>query len=92
MPEWLSIFLTFLLISSASLGISFLAAVLKDKFAQKETPTEQVEDPKIYYITETPKKVKRKKTRKKPTPALKGIIISPEQFKKIDADKNGAEP
>ncbi len=44
--------------------------------------------PKIYYIKEisTPTKRRKRKKRKSPEVALKGVILSPEQFKVIERD------
>ncbi len=45
-------------------------------------------DPKIYYICKTEKRKPRRKTRKKPDIALKGIVLKPEQFRRIEDDKD----
>lgn len=49
---------------------------------QKSIP----KDPKIYYIKEISSPTKRKKRRKRKSPdvALKGVILSPDQFKVIE--------
>ncbi len=94
MPEGLKILLTVLFVSGFSLGISLAVMIIKEKvFAGKKEippPAEPIkEDPKILYITEAPpKKRKRRKPRKRPEPALKGIILRPEEFKKIQLEKN----
>ena len=45
-------------------------------------------DPKIYYIRATQNKPKRKRARKKTDVALKGIILRPEQFRRIRDERD----
>ncbi len=59
---------------------------MKYKQEQLNTPPVQKQDesPKVYYVKESisqPKKKKRK--RKSPDLALKGVVLTPEQFKVV---------
>lgn len=71
----------------ACFGIAFIARFITLYFRFRKEPHEQpAAEPKIYYVTKTVNPVKRKrKRRKKPDLALKGIVLKPEQLKD-DAD------
>ena len=89
MPQGLQVVLALLFVTGFSLGISLAVMIIKEKiFSKKKEPEPQPSvsaDPKILYITEAPpKKRKRRRTRRSPEPALKGIILKPEEFKKIE--------
>ena len=56
--------------------------------ANENENAEKDADPKIYYICKKEKRKPRRKTRKKPDIALKGIVLKPEQFRRIEDDKD----
>lgn len=90
MPNPLSAFLLLFAIFCLFLATSFMLNILyhykvDNNPNQPEKEDKNANQSKIYYI----ERIKRPKTRKtkKPSIALKGTILTPEQFKKIE-DKN----
>ena len=59
----------------------------KENYSTKQKTEEP--QPKIYYVKETlPQKKKKRKKRKSPDLALKGVVLHPDQFKKIERTLN----
>ncbi len=85
MPKFIIGILILAFIFCISFGLAFLIKFLnlyrkyKRDFAEKEY--EKTDDGKVYFIKKTFTAPKRKKTTK-PTVALSGIVIKPEEFKK----------
>ena len=67
--------------------IRFLKLYKKYKKSEETSVSEEKHsDAKIYYIKERLSKPRARRTRKKPQIALSGIVIRPEQFKKLMND------
>ena len=84
------IFCIILVVAAAfftAFSIRFLKLYKKYKKAEEiAAPEEKQPDAKIYYIKERLNKPRARRTRKKPQIALSGIVIRPEQFKKMMRD------
>ena len=87
-------FLLIIFIFCCSIGfalfIRFMQLYKKFKTEACEPPQK---DPKVYYIKETilPKKRRKSKKKKSPDIPLKGIVLSPEEFKKIERKVNKSD-
>lgn len=76
-----------------SMAIVIKLAVLWVEYRKNNenvTPKEENSGAKIYYIKETlpPKKRRKKRPRKSPNLALKGVVLHPDQFKIIEKDND----
>ncbi len=89
MTDALNVAATLLTVAILSLGAPLLIMVIKVKLLEKkQKPQKPTTETKIYYITEKQYKPKRKKrAKKKPDIALSGVVLTPEQFEKVRAEK-----
>lgn len=80
-------FLIIAFIFCCSIGFAlFIRFIQLYKKFKNESSTPPPKDPKVYYIKETvlPKKRRKPKKKKSPDIPLKGIVLSPEEFKKVE--------
>lgn len=90
MPIFFEGVLLILMIFSFCVGIAIICQFARFWYENKNKPKQiEVEKTKIYYVkeTQTKQKTKKKKRYKKPEIALKGIVLSPEQFELINVEK-----
>ena len=90
MPVFFEGILIILMVFCFCMGISIICQFARFWYENKNKPQKvEVEKTKIYYVQETKpeQKPKKKKRRKKVDVALKGVVLTPEQFEILTTEK-----